>query len=258
MNNAKILETNEFLRRTRNAARNLQQEEQLLIKRYGEKNQHITRYADYLLPRLPAKLGLALTVPAHIAAVVWEGIMIQPLCKEWFRGVLVADGASNEIYWLNMASVLPIIMLYGLSLATGHQWYRAAVGRHDLVPSRLYIPRPGALITTLLLAIGYLLLLNLLMQLANNTPGANASTNNLIFYLGVVELVLGIFALEGWGVIWAKVKLGLHIFLCRRSESRLRNLERQKEENYQYYRQSLVMLSDKERELFSCLSDSII
>jgi len=243
MNRPTIADVNAYLEKARDADRYFSGEEKLCLNRYQDKLKHYDKYLELFEKKIRHKLGLVLTPIAHFAAVIWEGIVIQPLCYEWLEGVV------SPVYQFP-ASILPAFMLYGLSLCIGHQFHQIGIERHEIQPGRFQFQRRGALITGLILSIGYVGFLYLLVKFANELPGGGAAINQLIVGLGLIELVLGYFAILGWEVIIAHMKQSVLTMLCRRSERRLQILDKRRSDNYAYYKQGRALLDENLKRVF--------
>lgn len=248
MNQPTIAHINAYLERARDADRYFSGEEQLCLNRHDEKNKHYNKYLELFEQRIRHKLGLVLTPIAHLAAIIWEGIVIQPLCYELLEGVVLPAFQLS-------ASLLPACMLYGMSLSIGHQLHQVGIKRHELQPGRFYFQRAGALVIALILAIGYVGFLYLLVKFAKEHPAGNQAINQLIVYLGLIELALGYFAIMGWEIIMVHINRSVLKMLCRRSEKRLQILAKRRRDNYTYYKQGRSLLDESSKHAFKEIPD---
>jgi|APTNR8051073442_1049403.scaffolds.fasta_scaffold00707_4 hypothetical protein len=246
MNRTPIAEVNAYQEKASDAARCFLDEERLCLKRYEQKLKHYNKYFDLFEQKARHKLGLILTPIAHLAAIIWEGIIIQPLCYEWLEGV-VSPALQLP------ASLLPACMLYGMSLCIGHQLHQVSIEKHEIQPGRFHFHQLGALAIAAILAVGYVGFLYLLVKLANDLLGENLLINQLIVYLGFFELALGFFAILGWEVIIAYLKQSLLKVQCRWSEKRLLTLKKRCNENHHYFLQGLCNLDERSKKAFQNL-----
>ncbi len=201
---------------------------------------HREKYLPVFSRRAWANIPLLMAIPAHLAVGLIEGLILAPLFKSLFRGLIIDETL------LMVASYLPVLIFWGITLAIGYCAHHIGLKKHQLEPGR-YAYDFWSITATPILTVGYLYILHQLMQAGQSRAPGQENLIALILWIGVAELILGLFAAKGWEVAYAYSKLNLLQWRLKRSLWRQDWLAHRCAQYYHFYQQSLQQYNQYNR-----------
>lgn len=162
----------------------------------GELQELRVKYAHVLNRSIKMSLPKMLTVPAHLGAACLEGFVLAPLFKT------VLEGYTTSTLLLNAVSFIPIGVFAGLSLAAGHTFQKVSWKADEIDPQRIN-KNSGALHSALGISVFYIFLIAALTFISQQMLGDESLYSYIILLIGIAELILGYFAIQGWECLHA-------------------------------------------------------
>lgn len=199
------------------------------------RNQHYTKNEQAYRMATLTKLVCMFMIFPFLMAGLYEGILVAPI----FEGAYLQGLTENE-FWRQTASYLPMAALLGLSLATGLCFHNISMKADQVVPDKRQITWgwvTGACLG-LTLYIGCLYFLTRMANAALEGEGMEAALS-LIPVWGGIEIFVGVFAARGFEVLWVHLSGWWLERAYRTNESAISRCAQQCIENYHYYQQVL-------------------
>ncbi len=191
---------------------------------------HLDKYSRVVQKPFHLKIALLFAVIGHVASLVVEALLSYTL----FTDLMIGIPLVGELEYIGF---LPSIFMYGLSLVTAYCFHRIEVRADSIEVKRWHISYT-AIIGTITLSVFYAFLLSRFIAAGVELQGNNDQIFlNLILWIGIVELLLGIFAALGWEVLYVYLKKWyLQAAVRRTAQAKSRSLLRA-QRFHNYYRQ---------------------
>jgi|GEM_PF-1553594 len=155
-----------------------------------------TKYQDVFDHSVKTNLPKILAVPAHLTAATVEGFVLAPLFNTIFT-----DTITNPSL-LAVVSYLPICIFAGITLSAGHAFQKVYWKADEINPLKNHT-NTGALNTALFISTFYMCCIGGLTYISNDMLGSNHLYSYVILLIGLAEIILGYWAIEGWECLYA-------------------------------------------------------